>query len=355
MPNIKKLVAGDIVYAGEDCLTVTLVDPIQLFIKATGADGTTSEYRPWQLLSSRPPVKNTEEKRRKRKKNIKLEDKKLETPEENEDIMQDCKDIEESFFFKLVLRGDGLLVQVGDVYCVSHLGSDTPFVVTNIIGNRKLKFNVELTLVILVNDTIKDIVSNFKLSLDIKFINRELSYKKSSKFSIFVNNLMCNAKSKMSSELLKNDCWYRSQCRTFFIGSQLRASITSNINVMARSSTVNLGNADMSVDPSLFNLSECNKYRVSFSIQKFCELDKIMGSKWDIKPQTKGVPDCYFYFVNKVVICIDKQDQLKVKFTYARSTFPVCENYRERIVESNVVHSNVLECPTSDSVANLSL
>ena len=41
--------------------------------------------------------------------------------------------------------------------------------------------------------------------------------------------------------------------------------------------------------------------------------------------------------------------------TYARSTFPVCENYRERIVESNVVHSNVMKCPTSDSVANLSL
>ena len=118
MPNIKKLVAGDIVHAGEDCLTVTLVDPIQLFVKATGADGTTSEYRPWQLLSSRPPVKNTEEKRWKKKK-IKQEDEKLETPEENEDIMQDCKDIEKSFFFKLVLRGDRLLARVGDVYCVS--------------------------------------------------------------------------------------------------------------------------------------------------------------------------------------------------------------------------------------------
>ena len=59
------------------------------------------------------PVKSTEEKRWKRKKKIKQQDEKLETPEENEDIMQDCKDIEESFFFKLVLRGDGLLVRVG--------------------------------------------------------------------------------------------------------------------------------------------------------------------------------------------------------------------------------------------------
>ena len=56
MPNIKKLKASDFVYVGDDCLQVTLVDPIQMFVTATREDGTTGEYRPWQLWSTRPPV-----------------------------------------------------------------------------------------------------------------------------------------------------------------------------------------------------------------------------------------------------------------------------------------------------------
>ena len=52
MPNIKKLAAGDLVYAGENLLMVTLVDPIRLFVYAKIESGETKEYRPWQIHAS---------------------------------------------------------------------------------------------------------------------------------------------------------------------------------------------------------------------------------------------------------------------------------------------------------------
>ena len=49
MPNINKLAAGDAVYVGEKLLTVTLVDPIHLFVNAKDDTGSIIEFRPWQL------------------------------------------------------------------------------------------------------------------------------------------------------------------------------------------------------------------------------------------------------------------------------------------------------------------
>ena len=87
MPNIKKLVAGDLVYDGVRQLTVTLVDPIQLFVTAAGQDGNTCEYRPLELMSS-PPKKEPEGQRRRRKplkRKIDEEEVKSTEPQEGKD------------------------------------------------------------------------------------------------------------------------------------------------------------------------------------------------------------------------------------------------------------------------------
>ena len=140
----------------------------------------------------------------------------------------------------------------------------------------------------------------------------------------------------------------------FYLGSQLRSNIVSNIKKMARSATFNLGGVKMSTDPFLFNLNDSNKYRVTFELNNLHELDNIMGCKWDIRPHAEGVSDAFFYFVNKVVIYIDKNDHLKVKFTYAESTFPICENYRAKIAESLAVQADQSGCAAKDSVGCLS-
>ena len=205
------------------------------------------------------------------------------------------------------------------------------FVVTNITGTRNLEFTVELTLVTINNNVIKDIVSNFTLKVGLSFINTTVTTKRSPKFSTLVTDLICQARLRMSTQLSTNEYWYRQLCRKFYLGSQLRSNIVSNIKKMARSATFNLGGVKMSVDPFLFNLNDKNKYRVTFELGNLHELDEIMGCKWDIRPHVEGVNNSFFYFVNKVIIYVDKDDQLKVKFTYAGSTFPVCENYRAKI------------------------
>ena len=69
----------------------------------------------------------------------------------------------------------------------------------------------------------------------------------------------------------------------------------------------------------------------------FYKLDGILGSRWDIKPHRFDDPNSLFSYVTKLIISIDKQDLLKIRFTYARSTFPLCENYKNRIADSNAV------------------
>ena len=64
MPNINKLAAGDSVYVGEKLLTVTLVDPIRLFVNAKDDTGSVIEFRPWQL---HVPAKKEEEGKARRK------------------------------------------------------------------------------------------------------------------------------------------------------------------------------------------------------------------------------------------------------------------------------------------------
>ena len=89
MPNIKKLMAGDQVFAGSRKLNVKLADRIQLFVTATDETGATDEYRPCHLLSSGESHEETRRKRRKKRKKIKREE-----PIEEED--KDCKDTRDS-------------------------------------------------------------------------------------------------------------------------------------------------------------------------------------------------------------------------------------------------------------------
>ena len=124
--------------------------------------------------------------------------------------------------------------------------------------------------------------------------------------------------------------------------------------MLGTSGNVNLGAVDMPVDPTLFGLTDSNKFRVEYSMSDFTKLDEIMGCKWDMKPHTEGDPYSFFKFVKFVVIHIDKSDVLKVKFTYAGSDFPVCDDYRERCTGSNAVHSSFLNVTTNDSVVSLS-
>ena len=103
MPNIKKLKAGDFVYVRDDCLQVTLVDPIQLFVTVTGEDGTSSEYRLWQLWSTRPPFHSKVTRKRQK---TKQEDRRTleEDKDEDKDCSKDCSeersfDIGDNYFF----------------------------------------------------------------------------------------------------------------------------------------------------------------------------------------------------------------------------------------------------------------
>ena len=121
---------------------------------------------------------------------------------------------------------------------------------------------------------------------------------------------------------------------------------------MARSATVTLDKVDMSIDPQLFYLNECNKFCLSCNITKFCKLDRIMGQRWDIKPHVNEDSNSFFYHVTNIVIFIDKNDNLKVRFRCAGSNFPVCENYQQRTAESLTVHS--AECLANDSAVDLS-
>ena len=369
MPNIKKVVAGDYLYIGNNQLTVTSVDPIQLFVGTVDQNGVTKEYRPWQLSLS--PWKKPEDRKRKREKRVKNKEKKEENeekkkeeepcekkaranPDEERDESMDCKDNGDISYFKFVLRDDGLEVRVGELYSVSCLGNDTPFLVTEITGRRNRKFLVSLMLVSVENSVVKDIVKDFKLSVGIEFVNRNMGMKKSSKFSSYVNNLIFEARSRMSCELLRRGSWYRILCRKFQVGSIIRNNVASNIIKMARLASVNIGSADITVDPYLFNLNDTNKYQVTFNMSDFDKLDGILGSRWDIKPHRFEDPNSFFSYVTKLIVSIDKQDLLKVRFTYAGSTFPLCENYRNRIADSNAVQTELSECSASEPAVSLS-
>ena len=65
---------------------------------------------------------------------------------------------------------------------------------TNITGTRNLEFTVELTLVTMNNNVIKDIVSNFTLKVGLSFINTTVTMKRSPKFSTLVTDLICQAR-----------------------------------------------------------------------------------------------------------------------------------------------------------------
>ena len=259
-----------------------------------------------------------------------------------------------AFFFKFVLKEDRLVVRVGDIYIVSGLGNDANFVVMDITCSKSCKFFVGLNLVAVENSVIKNVIHNFKLSVGIEFVQRAVVIKKSVKFSSWVDNLTCLARSRMSEEMVNNDTWYRKLCRKFHVGSIIRTNIASNIKMMARSASINVGTVDMAIDPYLFNLNESNKFRKTFSLCNFCELDSILGCRWDIKPHKNGDPNSFFNYVTNVVIFVDKQDLLKVRFTYAGSTFPFCENYRERIADSNVVHTDMPACSGNESATSFS-
>ena len=127
MPNIKKLVAGDLVYDGVKQLTMTLVDPIQLFITAAGQDENTYEYQPWELIWSLLQEKTEGQHRRRKpiKRKIDVEEVKLTGPEK--DSINSGNENDTDFCFKLVLRDNGLTVKVGDVCRVNHLGLNTFF------------------------------------------------------------------------------------------------------------------------------------------------------------------------------------------------------------------------------------
>ena len=183
---------------------------------------------------------------------------------------------------------------MGDIVSIGHLNSDAVFLVTNIFGNRSLDFMVDCVLLSTENGLVKDVMSNFQITMGINFISKSVSLKKSSKSSKFVSDLVCGSRSKLSIELNKNDFWYRKQCRTFDLGSSLRVNIRSGMMKMARSSTFNLGKVDMSLDPHLFNLNDCNRFRSIYSIADFVKLDKVIGRGWDLKIRTEGDPNSFF-------------------------------------------------------------
>ena len=104
------------------------------------------------------------------------------------------------------------------------------------------------------------IVKDFELSVGIELVNRNMGMKKSSKFSSYVNNLVFEANSTISGELLRHRSWYRILCRKFQVGSIIWNNVASNIIKMARSASVNFDSADIAVDLYLFNLDDTKKY-----------------------------------------------------------------------------------------------
>ena len=269
--------------------------------------------------------------------------------------IKDSVNNEDSFFFKSVLRDDGVLVKVGGAFIVNHL-IDVVLLVTNIVGCKDGNFTVDLVSLKSEDGILKDVVKGFNLSLGIEHIVKEVNCKKSSKVVIFVNSLICDARRKLSVELGKNDSWYKRICRQFHLGTVIRMNVWSSLNkLMGSSAVVNLGTTDMLEDLSMFGLNDKNKYWVTHSISEFCKLDTIMGCKWDIRSHVQGDLSSFFQYVNNIVIYIDKSDILKVKFRYAQSSFPVCDNYREKCIDSEVarVHSLAIET-ASDATAALS-
>ena len=345
MPNIKKLAAGDLVYAGENLLMVTLVDPIRLFVYAKIESGETKEYQPWQIHVS---AKKEEEVTRRRPPKRKVQPVPEPVAEETMDSMDNSKD---AYFFKYVLRQDGLMVRIGDICKVFSL-INALFLVTDIVGTKDFAFNVDLILVMLDEcGVVNKVVQDFKLSIGIEHILSFVKLKKSSKVATFVSNLVFNSKSKLSLELDKNDVWYKAQYRKFTVGSLLRNNIRSNIKMLGSSAIVNLGPCDMVEDLRLFGLKACDKYRVKLAISDFYKLDSILGCKWDIKPEIEANPDSFFQFVHSIVIYIHKSDQLKAKFEYARSLFPLCDSYRAKCVESIAARSESFQ----NEAANVSV
>ena len=142
MPNINKLAAGDAVYVGEKLLTVTLVDPIHLFVNAKDDTGSIIEFRPWQL---HVPAKKEEEGTARRKGCPKQEEDAAAVEESAPKRMknsEDSGDTGDSFFFKSVLHSDGVFVRLGGTYFVCHLLNGI-LVVTNITGYKDGRFIVD--------------------------------------------------------------------------------------------------------------------------------------------------------------------------------------------------------------------
>ena len=224
MPNINKLAAGDAVYVGEKLLTVTLVDPIHLFVNAKDDTGSIIEFRPWQL---HVPAKKEEEGTARRKGCPKQDEDAAAVEESAPKRMknsEDSGDTGDSFFFKSVLRSDGVFVRLGGTYFVCHLLNGI-LVVTNITGYKDGRFIVDFSLPTSEEGVLKDIVKNFNLTLGIEHVVKEVTCKKSSKVSTFVSNLLCDGRCKVSVEISKNDSWCKSLCRKFHVGSVLHAQI----------------------------------------------------------------------------------------------------------------------------------
>ena len=354
MPNINKLAAGDSVYVGEKLLTVTLVDPIRLFVNAKDDTGSIIEFRPWQL---HVPAKKEEGKAQRKGR-----------PQQEEDAVaveesvpkriknsEDSGDTGDGFFFTSVLRSDGVFVRIGGTYFVRHL-LNVILVVTNITGYKDGRFIVDFSLPTSEEGVLKDIVKNFNLTLGIEHVVKEVTCKKSSKVSTFVSNLLCDGRCKVSVEISKNNSWYKSLCRKFHVGPVLRTNIRSSINkLMGTSATVNIGASNMSDDLHMFSLNARNKYQIAYSMSDFCKLDDVMGCKWDIRPHVEGDLCSFFQYVSSVVVYLDKSDILKVKFKYAGSSFPVCDDYRERCMVSAAVRSqSFLNETADDTVISLS-
>ena len=118
---------------------------------------------------------------------------------------------------------------------------------------------------------------------------------------------------------------------------------------MGTSATVNIGASDMPDDLYMFSLNARNKYRVACRMSDFCKLDIVMGGRWDSRPHVEGDLCSFFQYVSSVVVYLDKSDILKVKFKYARSSFPVCDDYREGCMVSAAARSQSFLNETADN------
>ena len=92
-----------------------------------------------------------------------------------------------------------------DIVSVDHLNPNALFVIMNIVSNRNLDLAVDCTLLSIQNNVVKDIVSDFNLTIGINFVHKKVIVKKSSKFAKYVSELICNFRTKVSLELGKND------------------------------------------------------------------------------------------------------------------------------------------------------